>query len=98
MKIEVHLFIFIICYFIFLAMPQSIQDLSSVYRRETCAPAVGVQSPEHWTPREDPELMFTSFKALKSPVTLLGVICVPFSSRLPFLPMILSGTVFLFLT
>lgn len=38
-----------------------------------------------------PELVFASCKALRSPVALLGVICVPFPSRLPFLPVILPG-------
>ena len=42
-----------ICLFFYLAMPQSLQDLSSITRDQNSA--VDVQSPNHWTPRKFPK-------------------------------------------
>ena len=38
-----------------MAMPHSLQDLSSLTRDQTHAPAVEARSPNYWTTREFPE-------------------------------------------
>ena len=45
-----------------------LQDLSSLARDGTCAPAVRVPSPNHWTAREFPHFSFKSWK-IKAGVT-----------------------------
>ena len=50
-----------ILFFIFLAMPHGLWDLSSPTRDRTQAPAVKVLSPNHWTAREFPPLKFYIF-------------------------------------
>ena len=48
----------------FLATPRSFQDHSSPTRDWTCASAVGVQSPSHWTAREFPKYLLNKIYKL----------------------------------
>ena len=52
------LFVFCLFFFLFLASLHGIQDLSSLTRDRTHAPAVEAQSVNHWTAREVPSLHF----------------------------------------
>ena len=49
----------ILCvFFFFLVVLHSIQDLSSLAKDQTCAPAVETQSLNHWTARAVPILAY----------------------------------------
>ena len=49
---DVHNFLCFYILFIYWPRPQGLQDLSSLMRAQTSAPAVKVPSPNHWTTRE----------------------------------------------
>ena len=48
-------------YLTFLAMLCGMWDLSSLTRDRTCTPALEVQSLNHWTSRDIPEITFSSY-------------------------------------
>ena len=51
-------------YFIYLAMPNGLQDLSSPTRDWTQAPAVKAPSPNPWAAREFPEYEYLKQKSV----------------------------------
>ena len=59
---DVHNFLCFYILFIYWPRPQGLQDLSSLMRAQTLAPAVKVPSPNHWTTRE---FHFYMLKVLK---------------------------------
>ena len=59
-------------FFFFLAVPHGMKNLSSLTRDRTCAPAMEVQSPNHWTARESGRFPVFSFSFF---LTGLGLHC-----------------------
>ena len=76
---------FIICIYLFLAVPLSLWDLSSLTRNWTKSTAVKVPSPNQWTTREFPltfALDYAIFLCIlsRSRVCIHSACCKPYSS------------------
>ena len=48
-------------FFFFFGLLCGMRDLSSLIRDQTCAPEVEMQSPNHWTAREFPRIIFEEY-------------------------------------